>query len=655
MGTVTASGAAVSNAAPVVASTLDLHDRGRHRAHASSWGTSLVLHAIVLSALALLRYSVATESDVRIDTIFTDERTTEEFEREVETTTDVAESLNVLGGGAAVNSALSGTGGGGTGVSVEGSKLASAESLKVPTVPVSVGSISIPGDQLLTDDLGSKGDGKITGDVGRVVDGYGTALSQISQELIRMMREERVLAVWLFDESESMRDDQREIRDRFDKIYQELRLAQETDQKLKASEEVILTSIMSFGQSVTELTQKPTADLKEIRAAIDKVGLDESGKENTCNAITQAIRKYQTFAQRQKRKLVTIVVSDESGDDGDLIEETIQTAQRSKAPIYVLGRYSVFGYPYARQRWIDPKYGLEHWLAINRGPESPFPELLQFDGLHERWDYDSAGFGPYEQARLARETGGIFFLLPGSDDNIVHGGTIDDRKFEMLAMKEYLPDLSARVEYARERDSSKFRSVQFQVVMALNPHKNPDLQMQEIWYSADPEKFANEGRTQFTKALKAMQMLSEAVRLLDSVAPLRAKEPSQRWRANFDLMHAQCLAYRVRLFQFLLALDQHAKQNPPRKPPNNVWNIQRVPEMLPPDPVQVEQTRVDLDELKKEQEQAVKEFQAVIDAHPGTPWARRAQIEINQGFGIKMYDVFRDPRYDNLDIKLPTL
>ena len=40
-----------------------------------------------------------------------------------------------------------------------------------------------------------------------------------------------------------------------------------------------------------------------------------------CGAINWAIVKYKEIARRQKRKLVIIVVSDESGDDGKDVEE----------------------------------------------------------------------------------------------------------------------------------------------------------------------------------------------------------------------------------------------------------------------------------------------------------------------------------------------
>ena len=61
------------------------------------------------------------------------------------------------------------------------------------------------------------------------------------------------------------------------------------------------------------------------------------------------------------------------------MDEVIQKAKIGRpAPVYVLGRESIFGYPMRRMHWVDPKYGLGHWLQINRGPESAMPEALQY-------------------------------------------------------------------------------------------------------------------------------------------------------------------------------------------------------------------------------------------------------------------------------------
>jgi hypothetical protein len=615
---------------------------------------SVLLHVAILFALSFLVFEgPMAQLQMVLDTVFdAEERAPEEFAKDVEESTVATESVNFVTGATAVGMSTGASSGGGNGgIAVAQQRIEQAESLRVAEVRVNMGAMNVPGFNVIGKDLGT---GQVTGETGRVVEGYGAALGQITQELVRLMRESRVHVVWLFDESDSMTDDQKEIRERFYKVYEELGLVQKHDSKLKASDEVLLTSIMSFGKGITEHTQKPTANSDDIKAAIDKIKVDKSGLENTCAAITSAVGKYGASASRQKRRLIVIVVSDESGDDGEHVEEAIQRCKSADAPVYIMGRYSVFGYPYARLKWVDPKYGLTHWLQINRGPETAFPECLQFDGLHGRWDVFSSGVGPYEQVRIAKQTGGIFFMLPGKEDNLAGAGSLEERKFEMLDMKEYLPDISSRMEYLKERDASKFRDAQWRVIATLNPHKDEKLNMQEHRYSLEPNEFAKQGKETFDRALRAMGMLNEAVQLLDSVKKLRDKEPAERWRANYDLMHAQCLAYRVRLFQLLLSLDAHQKNKPvPKDSKNNYWDIRRVQEMLEPDKEQVRQTKVDMAELKKQNEVAKAEFKEVVNRHPGTPWARRAQWELANGFGMKFGEAYWDPRYDKLDIEVP--
>jgi hypothetical protein len=325
--------------------------------------------------------------------------------------------------------------------------------------------------------------------------------------------------------------------------------------------------------------------------------------------------------------------------------------------VYVLGREAVFGYPYARMAWKDPKYGLSHWLLINRGPETAEKEALQTDGLHDRWDAHPSGFAPYEQARLTKETGGIFFVLPHEEENLVGQAAIEQRKFAFLDMKEYVPDLVPRRRYLEERQKSKFRSAISEVVRLLDPWSDPQLQIQEGWYSVDPAQFRTAGDESFKRAMRAFGLLNQAARILEKVKPLRDKEESQRWRANYDLAYAQVLAYRVRLFQFMLVMDDYLNNFPkPKDARNNVWNVGRVPEMQTPTDRQIKLTKVDMDELKKQLEMAIKQFEFVKKTHPRTPWANRADFETKQGYGMKFFEGFRDPRYDRMtDIKLPSL
>lgn len=620
------------------------------------FGTSLVLHTTLAIVLCFLTFSPHIQDmSASIESFFETEaeRTPEDFTRELSPDQRVSETLSVVGGAGGGLALITGGGGGGGGPAI---RIDASQQLRDPgVVVVNPGDITLPGTDQLGIDLGES---QIGGDPTAVAEGYGAALSRIAQEIIRMLREEKLLVVWLFDESESMKDDQKEIQQEFHKVYQELGLFLDREHHGQRDRDALLSAIHSFGQGHRAITERPTADISEVRRAIDKIGIDQTGKENLFAALDKVLDQYRAQVGRGRRKLAVVIVTDESGDDGQgpLLDETISKARRLHAPVYVLGREAVFGFPIARIRWRDPKYGLNHWLNINRGPETAYPELLQFDGLHQRWDAHPSGFAPYEQARLTKETGGIFFVLPNEEQNIVNPADIDKRKFAFLSVKEYIPELISRHDYEERRSKSRFRSAVWDVVKLLNPFQDKELHIQEDWYSTDPEKFKQQGQVAFQRALRVMGLLNQANKTLEGVKSLRENESSPRWRADYDLASAQLVAYRVRLFQFLLVMDSYLNNLPlPQNKQHNVWNVRRTQEMTTPSDRQVKLTRVDLDELKEQLAKARTRFQAVIENHPGTPWANRAEYELKLGFGMRWDSSFRDPRYDRLDITFPPL
>ncbi|NLX95029.1 MAG: VWA domain-containing protein, partial [Rhodopirellula sp.] len=262
-----------------------------------------------------------------------------------------------------------------------------------------------------------------------VVDNYSQAMDRITQALLQMLYKDDVLVIWLFDQSESMKDDQKQIRDRIERVYQELGLSD------RAKGEHLLTSVVSFGADFMIHTPKATADMQKIREAIDAVPNDKTGKEITCQAIGRAISHFRKFAVQGKRRLAMVLVTDESGEQTDnvqFLEAAIKEAQSAQCRVYILGREAVFGYPYAYIRWRHPQTNRPHWLRIDRGPETAFVEQIQTDGFHRRWDAFPSGYGPYEQSRLAMETGGAFFLLPSVEPNLVRG---EKRRYELDAMR----------------------------------------------------------------------------------------------------------------------------------------------------------------------------------------------------------------------------
>src|SRR5690606_5930117 len=191
-----------------------------------------------------------------------------------------------------------------------------------------------------------------------------------------------------------------------------------------------------------------------------------------------------------------------------------------------------------------------------------------------------------------KESGGIFFLLNRDETELVGWGALERRKFDDIAMKEYEPQLFDRREYARQRDASEFRKTVWDVVSTLNPETDPELNLARHGYPMNKQAFIDFSRKQFDRTLRVMHLLKESVERLEAAKPLRERESSQRWRAAFDLAYAQCLAYRVRLFQLLLAVDRHVVETAkPRDPKSNHWDVSHVQELLEPSEQQIKATK----------------------------------------------------------------
>ena len=615
-----------------------------------SIGISILFNLGMLAALLFVQRALPSfAKELQLESIFTEEMPQEEITRELDLQTEAAESLNVIAGG--TPSATVGASAQPAAAPVNVQKAAVMKEVNIRPV---MSELALPTDALIGEELG---EGEIVGEVGAMVEGYGAAMGIITQEVLRMMRQEKVTVIWLFDESGSMVDDRKEIRENYVRVYEELGIASKQDKDLKrGGNDLLLTVVASYGRDIHEHTARPTDDIEQVKAAIDKVPVDTTGDENMCRSIATIIAKYKKTSK--SRKLAVIVMTDESGDDGEYVEAAVAESRAAKAPIYFLGRESMFGFPYAQQRWVDEPTKEEFWIRIRRGPETPYPECLQWNGLHSRWDAQSSGFGPYEQVRMARETGGIFFVLPGDETTLVGQGANDKRKYDFLSMRQYQPNLVSRPEYIKDRATSNFREAVWRVVARLNPNgdkllfqeHDPELNIQNEHFPLLPEPFKAAAAAQVARAAKAMNLSNEAIVLLEKVKPLRATEATQRWRAGYDLALAQLYIFRLRLFQYLLAMDKHANSMPqPKDPKANEWNFSwDAGSNLVPDQAQFDRlksafgmkmTRDEYLEMVKTEEAATLDrLKAIQTEHPGTPWARRAETELNWGFGFRVAD-----------------
>lgn len=485
---------------------------------------------------------------------------------------------------------------------------------------------------------------------------YKAALEWLASQLqaVEAQEQKKQLIVWLFDESNSMKDDQHEIRKLLPQFYAGLNDG--TD-----------TVVVSFSSSPHVMTREPVSDIKEIASAIDRIPIEQSRpEENLCQAIGKSAETFSRLAQDRKQQAIIVVVTDESpSDSGDasdkdygLIEKTIAVCRRTRTPVFVLGPEAVFGNYYAQLRWVDPVYGLKHWIRISRGPETANPERLLWNGLGQATDGILSGFGAYSHERLCRETGGGFFLAVQTPDEVQR---------RRRAMIGYEPDWSSRRDYEQSVGKSKFRVTCREVIQTLNASTDTKLNLRQRHFSVELAEFQKQGAGEFQKAAYALALTGKAIERLDAIRNLRDEEPSKRWQANYDLLYAQCLTFQARLPQYLLALDQHASESPrPGDVKHNRWMLQLRP-VQPLDPTAAQFQRLEralkldetrgkyIDRVDSERQVATDSLNQIEADHPGTPWSAVARLERIRGFGVEVKSYFHDPKYQEVGkrIKVP--
>jgi von Willebrand factor type A domain len=497
------------------------------------------------------------------------------------------------------------------------------EKTSLPTIPtISMPSALATTSVRLNRDLG--GGGMVGGDVSFEAGDVGVALDQIAREILRHLTQHKVTVVWLFDESESMKDDQKEIRKKFDRVVNELKINTPDDiaapkSKKKSTSPPLNHAIIGFGDDVHFNLEKPTTDIEQIGRAIDKLQIDSSGKENTMTAVAKVISHYGNLIS-EERKLLIVLVTDESGDDGDFVEEARQLAVNRDVPIYVIGRQSLLGTGHLRIEYHDPVTKDIFWVAIRRGPETADVEALQYDGLHVRWDEVPSGFGPYELARLAKDSGGIYFLLPSEEGLRVRKR---EKAYSIQTLKEYIPDYESRAAYLERRQKSEFRRTLYDIIQETNKYPL------RHHFPVFPDQLIPAIDEAVPRVTLQLNSLIEIEKRLRQIEKLRNREPEKRWQAAYDLMLAQVVAYQIKAYEYRANLQEMYK-NPPK------------PSVMPNPELFVDWTLDHSHERKAPKEntekpyaEATRLFNLVVERHPNTPWADLALDEIRRGFSVK--------------------
>ncbi len=595
-----------------------------------SWGVSLMVHLALLVLMATAGIKAAPEligsiDAAMIDTELSDKEAGELMQMDAIEPNDSSEAIDTSSMMVYETSATP-TINSRTAAPSEASALSGLVSTVAPPSTTS----SLPAQALINADLGSGG--KMGGIPGEHVETIEEALDRLAKEIIAHLQKSKVTVVWLFDESGSMKDDQQAIRDKFERVATQLNIHVDEDRKNAGD---LNHAIVSFGKNIHFDYAKPTDDLKFIQQAIDRIPIDESGVENTMGAIINTVAYFDRPSMKD-RKILLVLATDESGDDGDLVEQARQTVLKRRMPVYILGRQAMFGYPKLRLEYVDPVTKDKYWPSIDRGPEAPGLENLQYDGLHrDRRDEQPSGFAPYELARISRESNGIYFVLPTSENQRVRQR---EKAYSMDALKEYLPD-------GRDRDT-------YRGFVKNTPLRRTITEVAELTksdfgfrnhYPIELAALAEAISKEVPKVDIQLNALLEIEKRLRALEGARDRDPSQRWKAHYDLMLAQIITYQIKAYEYraclkeMVALAQQGKLVPKNKPsPKRIveWTLGHSKKKKAPE-----------SETEKKYTEAERLLKQVIERHPNSPWADLAQTELNRGFGCDWGEWTADPRY----------
>ena len=100
-----------------------------------------------------------------------------------------------------------------------------------------------------------------------------------------------------------------------------------------------MTMVVSFGHDRQAMLPKPTAERSQIIDAINKVPLDQTGFEYTFATVAEIVNRWGHYkdAHKQPYHTMVIVVTDETGDDEDRLEDAIASAREGQGTCLRVG------------------------------------------------------------------------------------------------------------------------------------------------------------------------------------------------------------------------------------------------------------------------------------------------------------------------------
>jgi hypothetical protein len=406
-----------------------------------------------------------------------------------------------------------------------------------------------------------------------------------------------------------------------------------------SSDDPLLSAVIGYDESTELLLDPPTGDWQKVKAAVDGIQPSASGRENTFAAIQQALDKYLTFRTDQRREVLLVVITDEAGDDPQVVDGLVETTRKNALPVYVLGSPAPWGQvnPFAANPKTIDTTKMDDTAPVH-GPESLHSERVDLQGWAASYGYGyqpradfsqiDSGFGPFALERLCRSSRGQFFVIrpeANSSPYSYRGETYQywpsggELRFQDENIGRYAPDYVSEADYRKLLAENKARRALHEAA------KLPKLVVEDYPNLTFPKgNEAANARNISTAQQFAAKYVPAVDRLYDVLAPGEAdreKLTSPRWQAQFDLAMGQTMALKARLDGYNSMLAALKRGRTFQNPSSTTWNLEAA------DAFETEST------IRKMAERAKTYLERVEKEHAGTPWAKIAEEELKNPLG----------------------
>jgi hypothetical protein len=438
--------------------------------------------------------------------------------------------------------------------------------------------------------------------------------------------------VWLFDRSESAFPVSAAVGKDIGSLYEQLADEGLTGAGANGSPPRLLTAILSFGQRSEFVLETPSADMAEVNAALARLQPDESGHEVPFAAVKMALDKYLPQRIQERREVLFIAVTNETGEDGQLVDELLTILDKASIPIYVIGAPAPFGKLAALSQFSEGPTDFEakgDIMRVRHGPESRYPEVVEFGFVGQNFFVEvfDSGFGPFEWERLCRGSGGKFLMLnsPAADPRrraeLNQRWPSPDITRFAVPPSRYAPDYVPEARYqqllaqnrsrAAVHNAAKFKTLDAPFAPRLMFEKQSEAELNKILTQAQQS------------AAKLGPIVDELFQVLQEGESDRAKLTSPRWQAAYDLAMGRACAAKANIDGYNAMLAQLKLKSEFKDPGSTQWVL------APASTIEAGSA------LQKLVDRAQMYLNRIVKEHPGTPWAHLATRELETQIGWK--------------------